>query len=96
MTTNPFPLLQISLSTICFPAERGKDLTSPLNLRSICVFLHILLVLLHVLMFVIWWYRFEHKLVVPLSKSGITSSAIVVISQCVGVVREINIYAKLL
>jgi hypothetical protein len=54
---------------------------SPRKLRAISICLHLLLVLVHVGLFVVWRGHFEHRVIVPLSRSGNTSSAIVVISQ---------------
>ena len=80
-------LLPISLSTVLStqPVDLEKDRSfvdfNWLKLRSICIFLHVLLVLLHAAMFVVWRYHFEHRFVVPLSRSGITSSVLVAVSQ---------------
>jgi len=77
-------------------AHGGKGLLlrdfNPLRLRPISVCLHILLVLLHVALFVAWWYHFEEQVIVPLNKSGIMSSAIVAASQGVALVSDSLIY----
>jgi|SRR5882762_80207 len=57
-----------------------------LKLRLICVCLHLLLVIVHLALVVVWWYHFEHRIVVPLPRSGNTSSVIVAISQVVAMV----------
>lgn len=67
------------------PVEHVKEAPllgfSPLGLRAICICLHLLLVVIHVGLFVVWWHRFENRVVIPLSRSGNISSVIVVISQ---------------
>ena len=71
-------------------AKRGKTLSfrgiGPFNLRSTCICLHLLLVLVHVVLFFVWWYHLEHRVIVPLSRSGNISSAIVVTSQLLVIV----------
>lgn len=78
------------------PAQDGKGLSlrdfNPLRLRPISVCLHIILILLHVALFVVWWYQFEERVIVPLNLSGITSSAIVAASQGVALVSSKLIY----
>jgi hypothetical protein len=72
----------------CRLPKHGKALSfhgsSLLELCSICVYLHLLLVLIHVALFVVWLHHFEHRVTVSLLRSGNTSSAIVAISQFFG------------
>jgi len=64
---------------------RGFNL---LGLHMICICLHLLLVLIHMGLFVVWWHRFENRVVVPLSRSSNISSVIMVISQILAMVCE--------
>ena len=57
---------------------------------SIC--LHIIIILLHMALFVVWWYQFEEQVIVPLNLSRITSSTTVAASQGVALVSSKLIY----
>ncbi|KIM72760.1 hypothetical protein PILCRDRAFT_15822 [Piloderma croceum F 1598] len=57
---------------------RGSNL---LTLRVICIWLHILLVLLHLALLIAWTHHFEHGVVVSPSRSTTISTTIIVASQ---------------
>jgi len=69
---------------------------SPLGLRPICICLHLLLVLIHLGLIVVWLDLVDNKVVVPLSRSGKISSVIVVISQILATVCERPVSTEIL
>lgn len=56
-------------------------------MRALCILLHLVLVIAHIVLVIIWSLRLEHNVVVSLARSGTVSTAIVVVAQALSVVR---------
>jgi len=78
--------------------EAGTKATSfrsfkSLELHSMCVYLHLLPVLIHSILFVVRSRQFEHRVIVSLSRSGNISSFIVITSQLLATIYTIVMVA---